>query len=50
MYSIEDSMILIGCTMLGIAIGGATGQMMFGLLGGVIVGFVAQNIVNKNKR
>ncbi|MBR6735436.1 MAG: hypothetical protein IKL92_01030 [Oscillospiraceae bacterium] len=50
MYSIEDSMILIGCTMLGIAIGGVTGQMMFGLLGGVIVGVVAQGIVNNNKR
>ena len=43
-------MILIGCTMLGIATGGVTGQMVLGLLGGVIVGVVAQGIVNNNKR
>ena len=49
MYSIEDSMILIGCTMAGIAIGGITGRMMLGLLGGVLIGVVAQNIVNRDK-
>ena len=50
MNSIEDSMILIACTMLGIAVGGVTDQMMIGLVGGVFVGVVAQNIVNSKKR